>query len=86
MFSIPSLPKEKWHLSSHKAWPTKDLFTDPQSPFKSPASSHLLLGTILPREKAHVFSLPRTGPGSADPAKPSNTTSLHTQGQGQGPE
>ena len=35
-FSIPSLPKEKWHLSSHKAWPTKDPFTDPQSPFKSP--------------------------------------------------
>ena len=54
---------------------------EPQSPFKSPASSHLLLRTIIPQEKAHVFSLPRTGPSSADPAKPSNTTSLQTQGQ-----
>ena len=86
MFSIPSLSKEKLCLSSYKAWLTEDLFTDPQSPFKSPASSHLLLRAIIPREKAHVFSLPRTGPSSADPAKPSNTTSLQTQGQGQGPE
>lgn len=86
MFSIPSLSKEKWCLSSYKAWLTKDLFTNPQSPFKSPASSHLLLRTIIPREKAHVFSLPRTGCSSADPAKPSNTTSLQTQGQGQGRE
>lgn len=86
VFSIPSLSKEKWCLSSYKAWLTKDLFTDPQSPFKSPASSHLLLRTIIPRGKAHVFSLPRTGPSSADLAKPSNTTSLQTQGQGQGRE
>lgn len=56
-FSTPSLPKEKWHLSSHKAWPTKDLFTDPQSPFKSPDSSYFLLRTITPQEKAHLLSV-----------------------------
>ena len=56
-FSFPSRPKEKQCLGPNKAWPTEDFFTDPQSPFRSPGTSYLLLRTTIPQGKGSHFSL-----------------------------